>query len=198
MRRPWRLVHPFQRRYAAWIGALLFSYSILVFGLAVIAPYIVPAFKLASTMPLEARQHAAEQFLFLAETLWPALLGLILGSVVFAVYVTNRLAGPLYRLDQFVQGVESGDLSQRVKLRKGDELLDLAQHINACVNRFDTTLLEIRTRSGQIQECLQEVLSAHQAQNGSPPAWLPSLEAAHKDSRGVLELVSMIQLSESH
>ncbi len=196
-RRRFRLVHPFQRTYAAWIGALLFLYSIVVFGLAVIAPYIVPAFKLASTMPLEARQHAADQFLFLAETLWPALLALTLGSVVFAMYVTNRLAGPLYAIDRFVQGVEAGDLSQRVHLRKGDELLDLAQHINACVDRFDTTLLEIRTRAGQIQEGLQEVLSSLQAQNGSQPEWLPSLEAAHKDARGVEELVSVVQLSES-
>ena len=143
LRRPWRLVHPFQRRYAAWIGTLLFSYSIMVFGLAILAPYIVPAFKLSSTMPLASRQHAADQFLFLAETLWPAVGALILGSVVFAMYITNRLAGPLYRLDQFVRGVEAGDLSQRVSLRKGDELIDLAKHINGCVDRFDTTLLEI-------------------------------------------------------
>ena len=197
LRRPWRLVHPFQRRYAAWIGAILFSYSIVVFGLALIAPYIVPAFKLSSSLPLEARLHAADQFLFLAETLWPALLGLILGSVVFAVYVTNRLAGPLYRLHQFAQQVEAGDLSQRVSLRKGDELLDLAQHINACVDRFDTTLLEIRTRAVQIQEGLQQAVSALQAQDGSPPAWLPSLEAAQKDASSVEELVSVVQLSES-
>ena len=197
LRRPWRLVHPFQRRYAAWIGTLLFSYSIMVFGLAILAPYIVPAFKLSSTMPLASRQHAADQFLFLAETLWPAVGALILGSVVFAMYITNRLAGPLYRLDQFVRGVEAGDLSQRVSLRKGDELIDLAKHINGCVDRFDTTLLEIRTRAGQIQDGLQEVLSALQTQGGSPPDWLPSLEAAQKDSRGVEELVAAIQLSES-
>ncbi len=195
-RRPWRLVHPFQRRYAAWIGALLFLYSIVIFGLAIVAPYVVPAFKLSSTMPLESQQHAANQFLVLAETLWPALLGLTIGSVVFAMCVTNRLAGPLYAIDRFVQGIEGGDLSQRVNLRKGSELLDLAQHMNACVDRFDTTFLEIRTRAGQIQEGLQGVLSALQAENGSQPEWLQSLEAAHKDARGVEELVSGIQLSE--
>ena len=198
LRRPWRLIHPFQRKYAAWIGGPLFSYSILVFGLAGIAIYIVPAFELSSTMPLEARQQAAAQLLFLAGALWPALLGLIMGSVVFAVYITNRLAGPLHRINQFVKAVEAGDLTGRLVLRKGDELHELAQHINGCVDRFDTTLLEIRARAGQIQEGLQEALSALRAQDGSQPEWLPSLEAAHKGlSRGVEELVSVIQLSES-
>ncbi len=198
LRRPWRLIHPFQRKYAAWTGGLLFSYSILVFGLAGIAIYIVPAFELSSTMPLEARQQAAAQLLFLAGALWPALLGLIMGSVVFAVYITNRLAGPLHRINQFVKAVEAGDLTGRLFLRKGDELHELAQHINGCVDRFDTTMLEIRARAGQIQEGLQEALSAVQAQDGSQPEWLPSLEAAHKGlSHGVEELVSVIQLSES-
>ncbi len=196
-RRPWNLVHPFQRKYAAWIGALLFSYSLVVFGLAVIAPYVVPAVKLASAMPLDIRHAAAEQFLFLAETLWPAVFGLILGSIVFTVYLTNRLAGPLYRLDQYVRTLATGDLSQRVRLRKGDELHDLAELTNECIDRFEDTLLEVQVRAGQAGEALHAVLAELNAQERPNPAWVSRLEAALKESRGLEEIVARFQLSES-
>ncbi|MEE9280946.1 MAG: methyl-accepting chemotaxis protein [Myxococcota bacterium] len=195
-RRPWNLVHPFQRKYAAWIAALLFSYSVIVFGLAVIAPYVLPAVKLASAMPLDIRRAAAEQFLFLAETLWPAVFGLILGSIVFTIYLTNRLAGPLYRLDEYVRSLASGDLSQRVRLRKGDELHDLAQLTNQCIDRFEDTLLEVQMRAGQAGEALHAVLVELNAQERPNPAWVSHLEAALKESRGLEEIVSRFQLSE--
>ncbi len=196
-RRPWNLVHPFQRKYAAWVGGLLFCYSFIVFGLALLAPYIVPAIKLSSAVPLEARQSAAEQFLFLAEALWPALFGLILGSIVLTLYLTNRLAGPLYRLDKAIGGIASGDLSQRIVLRKGDELRDLAEQINASVDLFESALVEIRERSGHLEKVLRDILEWAQTQEPPHPTWLPALEAALKDSEGVEKQIESFRLSES-
>ncbi len=196
-RRPWNLVHPFQRKYAAWVGGLLFCYSFIVFGLALLGPYILPAIKLSSAIPLEARQTAAQQFLFLAETLWPALLGLILGSIAFTFYLTNRLAGPLYRLDRVVQAVAAGDLSQRILLRKGDELQDLAEQINASVDLFESTLVEIRERSGHLETVLRDIREWAQTQEPPHPTWLPALEAALKDSEGVEKQIESFRLSEA-
>lgn len=196
-RRPWNLVHPFQRKYATWIGALLFTYSLVVFGLAVIAPYLLPAVKLASSMPLDARKAAADQFLFLAEALWPAVFGLILGSVVFTVYLTNRLAGPLYRLDLYVRTLATGDLSGRIHLRKGDELHDLAEMTNDCIDRFEAALREVRERAGHAERALSTALEELRPDTTPGTPWLARLEAALKDAQEAETLIDRFKLSES-
>src|SRR5947209_19503753 len=67
-------VHKIQRTYAIWFGLFMFFSSLLVFGLAFLAPFIPPALKLVSQIPLEERARAANQFLILAQTVtvWPA------------------------------------------------------------------------------------------------------------------------------
>jgi hypothetical protein len=70
-------VHKIQKTYALWFGLFMFFSSILVFGLAFLAPFIPPAIKLASPITLEERTMAAKQFLFLAQTILPGLIVLI-------------------------------------------------------------------------------------------------------------------------
>ncbi|SMF14371.1 HAMP domain-containing protein [Pseudobacteriovorax antillogorgiicola] len=49
-------------------------------------------------------------------------------SVVF--HVTHKYYGPLVSINRFVDGVTKGDYSQRVVIRRGDELQDLAHSLN--------------------------------------------------------------------
>jgi len=66
------------------------------------------------------------------------LLRVLLGSfLVFlpltflvGVLTTFRIAGPIYRFEQFLDAVRRGDRPSNFRLRKGDELLDLADLIN--------------------------------------------------------------------
>ena len=52
----------------------------------------------------------------------------VIFSVVF--HVTHKYYGPLVSINRFIEGVAKGDYSQRVVIRKGDELQDLAQNLN--------------------------------------------------------------------
>src|SRR3989449_7674051 len=61
-------VHKIQRTYAIRFGLFMFFSSLLVFGLAFLVPFILPAVKLVSQIPLEERARAANQFLVLAQT----------------------------------------------------------------------------------------------------------------------------------
>ena len=49
-------------------------------------------------------------------------------SIVF--HVTHKYYGPLVSIRRFVLGISKGDYSQRVVLRKRDELQDLAANLN--------------------------------------------------------------------
>lgn len=79
------------------------------------------------------------------EYLQEQLPGLLGGSLVFAfavllplifavgVSITFRVAGPVYRLERHLARVARGERVERVRLRAGDELVELAEAVNAAV-----------------------------------------------------------------
>lgn len=46
------------------------------------------------------------------------------------VLVTHRIAGPIHRFETFLEQVTRGDKPEDIRLRKGDELLELCTWIN--------------------------------------------------------------------
>lgn len=49
---------------------------------------------------------------------------------LFSILLSHRVAGPLFRIEQFLKSVAKGNLSIKLHLRKEDELQDLAEAIN--------------------------------------------------------------------
>jgi len=50
--------------------------------------------------------------------------------VVASIFLTHKVAGPLVRIKRVLAQMGQGNFSQRIALRKGDELGDLAETIN--------------------------------------------------------------------
>ena len=147
-------VHKIQKTYAIWFGLFMFVSSILVFGLAFLVPFIPPALKLASPTTLEERVMAAQQFLFLAQTILPGLIVLIPTAAVFSIYLTHRMAGPLFRIEQIAREMIQGNLAIRIRLRKGDELKELAGLINEALSNIERAFLEIRGNQAHAREAV--------------------------------------------
>ena len=55
-----------------------------------------------------------------------------------AIIASHRIAGPVYRIMKFMETLTAGDYSQRIRLRKGDELKDLAESINKFVDKLES------------------------------------------------------------
>ncbi|MBL7155535.1 MAG: HAMP domain-containing protein [Candidatus Omnitrophica bacterium] len=53
------------------------------------------------------------------------------------IIASHKVAGPIYRMIKFIDSVAEGDYSKRLKLRKGDELTDVAGAINRLVNKLE-------------------------------------------------------------
>lgn len=51
-------------------------------------------------------------------------------TFLVGVLTTFRIAGPIYRFEQFLDAVRRGNRPPNFRLRKGDELVDLASLIN--------------------------------------------------------------------
>lgn len=83
----------------------------------------------------------------------PGFLAILAVIAVGSIFMSHKIAGPLYRLEKSIRAIAAGDLTLKFKLRKGDELLKLADE------------LEIMTRSmedmvGRVKGSLSELQSS--------------------------------------
>jgi methyl-accepting chemotaxis protein len=71
------------------------------------------------------------------------------------VFFSHMIAGPVYRLEKALARVKEGDLSVSVRLRRFDELKDLAGMLNEALASLRgkwTDELEFRLRAGSVLE----------------------------------------------
>ena len=56
------------------------------------------------------------------------------------------MAGPVYRFEQTCKAIAKGDFSQRVHLRKGDQLTDLQDEFNNMMDRVEEEIKKSKKR----------------------------------------------------
>jgi methyl-accepting chemotaxis protein len=188
-------VHALQKKYAIYVGAYLFSYSVLIFGLAFAVPHMISAVKMYLPLPIEERAMAASQFLALAQSLGPALIALMVGSGFFSIYLTHKVAGPLYRLEKYAAAMAQGDLSQRLQLRAGDELHELVEFLNSAVARMDGALREIDDHTLAHHAIVAKLLDRLRRDPSSRADVLRLLENLSKEDEQIRLLLRTFQLS---
>ena len=67
-----------------------------------------------------------------------------LATIIMTLFISHKIAGPLYRLDKDVQEVTSGNLRIVFRLRTGDEIRPLAESLNNMVSEMRGRIAEIR------------------------------------------------------
>ncbi|MBF0409532.1 MAG: methyl-accepting chemotaxis protein [Candidatus Riflebacteria bacterium] len=82
---------------------------------------------------------------------WIIVFGLVIG--ILSVFVSHKIAGPVYHLERSAKIVASGDLTHQVKLRHGDELLDLQDAFNSMAD-------SLRTMVGKDREVIARLISS--------------------------------------
>jgi len=83
----------------------------------------------------------------------------IAGIFVF-IYLSHRIGGALYRFEKTLEEARNGNISQRVTLRKTDELMDLK-------NKFNLFLEEIDKRVSHSKNEVDQGLSLLRDMKGS-------------------------------
>jgi methyl-accepting chemotaxis protein len=129
----------FQAKYMMLTMLILLVYSFL-FVAVVFAPYMM---KLYLNYPLNVKAEAAQTLLLLDAKMWPWIGAVILFFGVISIYISHMVAGPLFHLKKSLSRVTEGDLHEVVKLRKWDDLKDVAEHVNELtgeLRNFVTTL----------------------------------------------------------
>jgi len=175
----------------------MFFSALLVFGLVFFIPFILPAIKLASPLPLAERAIAANQFLILAQTVWPALALMIPAAAVFSIYLTHRLAGPLFRFEQTARELIRGNLALRIRLRKRDELHELAGLLNEVFDMLEQAFRDIRDSEAHVREVLSSIMDEMRKQPSGNQEVVNRLKIALKGSERIDETLRRFQLSKS-
>lgn len=120
----------FQFRFAFYVCSWLFALS-LVYPLIIYNVFEF-FFRYMSSVPngptLAAIQSTRKEVLWLL-----ALLQIVFLVVTFliSIFISHRIAGPLYKLSLFFEGVKQGKFSAILRFRKNDHFQDLAADYNA-------------------------------------------------------------------
>jgi len=74
----------------------------------------------------------------------------LLTGVVAILFFPKNFVGSLYRIEQDVRKIATGDLSVNIRLRKNDQIKSLSENINKLVNTMRVKLATIQTNTERI------------------------------------------------
>ena len=152
-RRNYYIQKKFQTKYLFLTILLLLTYT-FIFVIVIFAPYM---FTLYFDYPLAEKAEAAKALLLLHSTIWPGIGGVILLFGVISIFISHKVAGPLFRLKKSLSQVTQGDLNIVVKLRKWDGLKDLAEHVNMLIEELRTFVTTSRNDYDLLSDYIQEL-----------------------------------------
>ena len=91
----------------------------------------------------------------LPAVLYTNLITLILitvGTVVVTLFISHKIAGPLFRFEQELKRIAEGDLTTKIRLRKRDQISDVAESLNGAVSALREKVLTIQSDIEQLLE----------------------------------------------
>ena len=153
MRKNYFIEKKFQTKYVLLTVFMLLSYSFL-FIVIIFAPYILT---LHFNYPFAEKADAAKTLLLLHGKIWPWIGGAILFFGAVSIFVSHKVAGPLFRIKKCLDNVTQGDLDVVIKLRKWDDLKDLAEHINMLIAEIRTFVITLRNDYALLSEYITDL-----------------------------------------
>lgn len=152
-RRKYLIDRRLQAKYALLTILLLLVYTFL-FAAILFIPQILG---LVASNTIDEQAKAARMLLNLHQSVWPALglVAVILSTT--SIFVTHKIAGPVYRFRKVLSEVSAGNLEISIKLRKRDDLKDLAEDLNNVISELRTFVLTLQEDHATMAACIDEI-----------------------------------------
>ena len=77
--------------------------------------------------------------------------------LLISLYVSHRFAGPIYRFEKSCQSLGTGDLTHRVSLRTGDELMELQEEFNGMAAGLQALVQRDRNLATRLSDRVEEL-----------------------------------------
>ena len=138
-----------KREFQLWLLIRIAGVVVLSTSVAVLILYLY------SRQEISGSFYAAHiQIRRVSDLLFPVMAAGALVSLMsglgLALFLPQKLAGPLFRIQKSLETIGAGDLTERIVLRRNDTLMDLADSINA-------TTAGLRGRIQEIKDTQQEL-----------------------------------------
>jgi methyl-accepting chemotaxis protein len=150
---PWKrqfYVHPIQRKYC-----FLALIPLIVCAFLLVFLVFVPLTLTLREASFEAEQAATlAQLYALGARVWPALLISMLVSSLLSFLVTNKFAGPLWRMERVMRRVAEGELPQAFRVRRADDLQEFAALLDGAFGTIASALSAIREQEARASQAL--------------------------------------------
>ena len=149
----------FQRRIVLVKRQLQFKYVGMVFLSVLCASLIIGGdiyYNMYRLIVTEAPSLAVAASQFNAIILVKLVLYLAL-MLLISVFVSHRFAGPIFRFEKSAQSVAKGDLTHRVALRTGDELMELQDEFNAMIAGLQVLVQKDRNLAAHLAARVEEI-----------------------------------------
>jgi methyl-accepting chemotaxis protein len=116
----------------------------LIVVLAAVAVISYPMIRdMVGAGDLEVQYRAAQTFLTVAQRLVPTLLVIFVLSILHQMMITHRICGPLVNFSRTFQRIAKGDLSGKVRIRRGDYLKDECDKLNDMIDALDDLFRQV-------------------------------------------------------
>ena len=175
-----------QTKYFLLSVMMLVLYT-MFFVAILFTPYIVPLY---FGYPLQDQTQAARMLLSLHKSIWPALGVVILVLSALSIFITHKIAGPVYRFRKVFAEVSKGNLNITVRLRKRDEFKDLAEELNMVIGELRACVETLRGGHETVAACISELekqLSEKQISSETGLELIARLQAGRENWAHILD-----------
>lgn len=89
------------------------------------------------------------------------------GLSLLALFLSHKVAGPLYRFEQVLDAMALGNLTIRSSIRKGDELVDFQDKLNQAISRIQNNIKKDKEKANDISKTIKELREKLKADPGA-------------------------------
>ena len=101
-------------------------------------------------------------------------LGLLtVATIIITLFISHKIAGPMFRLEKELKEIGQGDLTKKVMLRSKDQAAELADRINHMTASLHEKVVNIRTE-------VERILESARKEN-APQKIVEGLERLHQE-----------------
>lgn len=148
--------------FQIWLLLRIMGAILLTIGMASIIIY----FYSKTVVDADFLSHALK-VRQISEVLLPVLLAASLTSIVagllIALFLPQKIAGPVFRVEQDLRQIREGDLTKKITLRCGDIMQELAQQVNMTVADLRHMIHEAKEVQADLEQMLSDNCSAEVA-----------------------------------
>ena len=128
-----------------------------------------------------------------------SLVSIVLVSIATAfvvMYLSHRIAGPLFRIEKDAKEIGSGNLALKIRLRTTDEIARMADSLNEMTENVRKNLLEVKSQSGDLGEEIDGLITLCRNNPSLPKQIQDALEKLSTKENDLNKAIDYFELGE--